>query len=1118
MNPIWNELPDLQEIARRLTLVHRRWLLLSATRATFLASAVLLGLFWLLVFADYLWGLSVAARASLWVGLGGVALAGIALFVRNWLGAVPLRKRALELERYSPELREQLITAVEMASGDELRRLGYSPLLYSHTVRVARQSLENLDLRRFWQRVRVARGIVWLAIGAGATMLLVLLFPGASSRTLYALTNPSMEISRPAPFTWTVTDPDKRILQYEDVAVAASADGSKPPALAKLMWQYLDGSEWYSEELAPEAQTAGAHFTHTFSALPQSVRYRFEAEGRKSKEHTVTVARRPEITQLAGICVPPRYTGIDEFALASGQNKWIVPDHSTIRLTVQSDRALASGYIAFGDDTQTPLSVTGTAGEARLTVSGPQTLRVYVADTDGLLNHDPVPIEIETIPDLPPQIAFLEPGKDGDIPEAMVVPLAIALLDDYGFSKLVIIHRIEGQEGESAEATDALPLPSGFGKEGVFEFNWSLLAARLFPGDRVLYRARVYDNDPAAKWAETETFALRLPTLDEIIAETERNQQERTDKVSEAVLQQRQMAEELREMARQLVGKEKVEWENKQQIEQAMATEAQMAQDLQKWADDMEKEAEKLAQNRMASLEMIQKMNEIARLMEDVMTPQMKEALEKLREAMEAMSPEEMRQALEQFQMTQEEVMAQLDRALAQLRQMQLEQMMENMLRMAERLIENQEHQNAAADKAENQRTLDSLAREEEGLREDLTELQNKAAELAKKNKEYGGPKPVEEFAKSAGQCQAGADMEAMTQEAQRGDKSKAGESGKSASKKMRAMLGEMQQIMEGMKSEMSAEQLEKLRELANRSNRLSKEQEDMGDSTVSVSNQSLALREMAAKQMALGTGIERLLEEFDAQARENLFMNPEVRKSLRESQLRAADAVNSLLERNGPSSQGFQYETMFSLNEATRGLMESLDNQSQCQGGSPGQGKLNGGMQNLSQQQMQLNQESQGMRNPFGLGPGEQEAVKRLSAQQQSIRQQMEGLAEQFAQSRDRLGRLDEIAKSMEEVVAGLNQGEISDATLERQRNIYNRMLDFQKSLQRQDYENRRQSRSGTEVAHSSPDALDDNALGRRLEEVRWERFKNEWYPPRFRALVKDYFETVSRRNEGAE
>jgi hypothetical protein len=189
---------------------------------------------------------------------------------------------------------------------------------------------------------------------------------------------------------------------------------------------------------------------------------------------------------------------------------------------------------------------------------------------------------------------------------------------------------------------------------------------------------------------------------------------------------------------------------------------------------------------------------------------------------------------------------------------------------------------------------------------------------------------------------------------------------------------------------------------------------------------------------------------------------------------------------------------------------MESMKNQSQCQGQNPGQGQMNAGMQSLSQQQLGLNQASQAMQNPFGLTPSQQEAVKRLAGQQQSIQHSLQDMAGQFEQSRDRLGRLEEMAKSMDEVIKGLESGEVKDETLERQRAIYNRMLDYQKSLQRQDFENRRRSTSGSDLAGRRPDPVGDEVLLRR--EVDWNRFQNEWYPPGFRALVKEYFENVSR------
>ena len=130
---------------------------------------------------------------------------------------------------------------------------------------------------------------------------------------------------------------------------------------------------------------------------------------------------------------------------------------------------------------------------------------------------------------------------------------------------------------------------------------------------------------------------------------------------------------------------------------------------------------------------------------------------------------------------------------------------------------------------------------------------------------------------------------------------------------------------------------------------------------------------------------------------------------------------------------------------------------------------------------------------------------VPRLSA---ALRE----MAERFGQSRDRLGRLDEMAKSMDEIIENLDAGALDDETLERQRNVYNRMLDFQKSLQHQDFENRRRSQQADELAGRAPDPLDTRIRDRAGDEARWERFKNEWYPPGFRALVKEYFEAVTR------
>lgn len=1096
------------ELRRFLARVHRTWTLHVAGRWLATGAGVLVGLFWLLVPLEQVNGLPVAVRVGLWALVAVALLVGSLLALRLWRDRAFQRRQAVGLEHYAPALREQLITAVDTDS-PESRRLGYADWLLDHTVRQAHARASALNLRGYYKHAGLWRSLRYFGLALAATLLLGALFPRPAGRTLQALANPTTDLPRPVPFVWQV-EAERSILQYESVELKASVSGSRLPALALLHWRYGDFGEPFTEELTP---TDGSRFVHTMSSVPRSIQYWFEADGQKSATSQIHVTSRPELLALTGECLPPSYTGAKPFELSASSRRWVVPEGSQIELTAESDRPLASGYVLFADSSQAVVEVDGTTGTARFHSTGKRTLRVFVTDTAGFSNYDPVPVQLETIPDLPPQIALLEPAGDGDIPEAMAVRVAVALLDDYGLSRLEMRYLVEGEAGSGEAHTREMALPSGFGREGVYQFNWSLSDLRLFPGDRVLYAARVYDNRrPSAQWAETPVQVLRLPSLDEIIAETERNQSERTDEVAEAVKRQQDLSQKLREMAMEMTGQDQVQWEDRRQLEEAQAAQENLAKNLEEWADELEKEAEALAENRMASLEMLQKMNEISRLLEEVMTPELREAMEKLKQAMEAMTPEEMRQALEQFQMNQEELLQQLDRTLAQLRRMQIEQMMENMLRQAERLAQNQEEQNRGLEQSADQRALDSLARQEQALTEELKALQEKAAKLSELNSQNQPNPNVQEFADAASETDAGADMSEMTQEMQQGQKGNAGSSGKKAASKLRKMLSQMQQEMQEMQNQMSAEQLAALRDLTRRTLELSEEQEVLGDSVGALSHGSLALRELAAQQAAMKQSISRLAEDFNREAKENLFLSPEVRKQLSESSRSCQSAVGTLAERNGVAAQNFQYETMVSLNEASKSLMESMQNQSQCQGQNAGQGEMHAGMQSLAQNQLSLNQSSQAMSNPYGLSPTEQEAVKRLAGQQGSIQQSMRDLAGQYTQSRDRLGRLEEMAKSMDEVIEGLESGELSDETLERQRNIYNRMLDFQKSLQRQDFENRRQSESGQTIAGHRPDT-DPSEMMRRPDAPDWNRFQGEWYPPAFRALVKEYFETVSRK-----
>ena len=132
------------------------------------------------------------------------------------------------------------------------------------------------------------------------------------------------------------------------------------------------------------------------------------------------------------------------------------------------------------------------------------------------------------------------------------------------------------------------------------------------------------------------------------------------------------------------------------------------------------------------------------------------------------------------------------------------------------------------------------------------------------------------------------------------------------------------------------------------------------------------------------------------------------------------------------------------------------------------------GQMKTLAQRQGRLNQEMPGPSQGGSMSMEERQALSRLKAEQQAIQQGVDQLHSEIGDERNMLGRLDKLAEEMKRVVEAMEHSEVSEATRERQRRIYTRMLDFQHSLEKQDFKDQRKARFGDDILHASPDQLD--------------------------------------------
>jgi hypothetical protein len=122
-----------------------------------------------------------------------------------------------------------------------------------------------------------------------------------------------------------------------------------------------------------------------------------------------------------------------------------------------------------------------------------------------------------------------------------------------------------------------------------------------------------------------------------------------------------------------------------------------------------------------------------------------------------------------------------------------------------------------------------------------------------------------------------------------------------------------------------------------------------------------------------------------------------------------------------------------------------------------------------------------------------------------------MEDLAREFGDSRQVLGRLEDIADEMREIEEALAEGNVGQATQERQLRVYSRMLQASRSLQRRDFAEQRQAGVAPADIFAPPQALPAELLGDKTTiEDRLRKYLSGGYPPQYEKQVKAYFRAL--------
>ncbi|MBN1885512.1 MAG: hypothetical protein JW876_08325 [Candidatus Krumholzibacteriota bacterium] len=977
-----------------------------------------------------------------------------------------------------------------------------SPFLVEETLRRGAAGLASLDARRLFADAGRPR-LLAAALAAGLVCGLMTV-AGGGARVARWIADPTLSFRGGTAVNLVVTRAPSRAIAGDDVTVEATSFGRTPRAVS-LLSSPAPGV-WRSDPLLPDtAGAAGAPlvvYRHTFEGLPGDVRYVFDADGARTAERAVRVARRPVVNGLAAVLEAPSYTGLPPDTVSPLVGRLEALAGTRVTIEGEASAPVASGTISFSSGKKEPVEPAGRLFRAAFTVEDDDTFRVRVVDSLGLDNERPVPRAVHAREDRAPGVEILAPA-DGDLlPRSFETAVVYRADDDYGLGPVRLHFMREGKdEGFQAVAIERPPA-------GTRSFEathaWSLAGAGLFPGDRVLFFLEAVDRNAATGpgRARTETRRLLVPSLSQIYADVRREERAQQEQLEEIVDEGRRVRERIGELSEEMKAEGEMDWSRRREGRELLERQERIGEQLAEAAERLDRTLDRLAGDRMTSREIGEKMEEIGRLIDRIRDGQLRESIERFQRLLGEMSREEALAAMEEVELSTADLVRQLERTIDLLEQVLREERMEELLRRAGEMLDGQR---ALADSTEANAGDDAgIADRQEALADEMAALEEDAASFAEAQEDSALAAMLEDALARADSAAVEELMREAARRLREGQRGEASCAQQSAADGMLYLYSSLGQCRMAMSMTLDAALVAEIARAARRLVELSGEQEAAAFAIRGEEGEAAA----ASRQILLRDATDRIARGLYELAGKTMAIPDGAFLHLGLA-MREMDVVldglgsRSYVEARRGSNRAFE-----EINLAVIELLRASASSGQGGGGARQR------MRMMMQRQLAIREQLQRMLAAGGgLSAQEREGMRRLAGEQRRLEEMMRRAAEESRGAGELLGRLDDLADEMADAAGRIERGRLDEELLDRQERIVSRMLESQRSLERRDYTRERRSAPAGDLPAEAPPPVvpGDETAEALLEQIR--SAMREKGPVGYEELLRLYFRALSRK-----
>jgi hypothetical protein len=453
------------------------------------------------------------------------------------------------------------------------------------------------------------------------------------------------------------------------------------------------------------------------------------------------------------------------------------------------------------------------------------------------------------------------------------------------------------------------------------------------------------------------------------------------------------------------------------------------------------------------------------------------------------------------------------------MKQLAIEQKMDLLAELAEKILNDQVEINEKAEACkENSSDLADLQTPQQANQDQFNSLKEQFEELKKMDQET---QLVPEDSKSEADKQLNnpeipEDFNGMKSSMNSGNKGSCRSKGKRLKKNLSDLADAMKNARNSMQQQMRNQIARKLQKAAEDILYLSNRQESVLDSTRAYDRTREMIRGFAGQQSQIESAATRSAELISEISNETVFISLPLLRLMGQILEDLAVASEKLDQSQSVSAIQSEMSAMANMNIMVMLLLQAKNNACNSNSGS--------GMKEMMERLSQCTKGQRGINNQtlmqmpqqgMPLSLSQQQALQRLAAEQEALRQQMNELNDEFGKRGEMLGRLDALGEEMKKVAEDLNNFKVDRKTIERQEKILSRLLDTQKSVNRREYSRKRKAETGSDYNRTSPelpaDLLEENE---RLMNII-KKALQEKYPRKYDRLIKAYFKSL--QNDGA-